>query len=93
MYSTPAYAGFDKPDVVDSKQTTEVGKLVKNAIKFVLYVAMALGVLGAAISLAMMTPFIGEPEKGKKSLKAALGVVVGAGAFEIFMSWLLGLFF
>ena len=93
IYSPQAYPAFDKPDVVDSKQTSEVGKLVKKGVKFTLYVAMALGVLGAAISLAMMTPFIGEPEKGKTALKGALTVVIGAGVFELFMSWLLSLFF
>ena len=92
IYSPQVQAAFDKPDVVDSKQTTEVAKLVKKGVKFTLYVVMAIGVLGAAISLGMMTPFIGEPEKGKKALKAAIGVVIGAGVFEIFMSWLLGLF-
>mgnify|MGYP001103620012 CR=1 FL=1 len=93
IYSPQVQAAFDKPNVVDSKQTTEVGKLVKKGVKFTLYVVMAIGVLGAAMALGMMTPFIGEPEKGKKALKAAIGVVVGAGVFEIFMSWLLSLFF
>jgi len=93
IHATQANAAFTKPDVVQVKDTSQTAKVVKEGISFTLNVVMALGALGAAISLGMMAPFIGEPEKGKKGLKGSIIVIAGAGLFEMFMSWLIGVFF
>ncbi|MBV1929934.1 MAG: hypothetical protein KUG81_10545 [Gammaproteobacteria bacterium] len=92
VFNGNAYGAFQKPNVVDTQSTSELAKVVKDAISFLLNAVMAIGALAAAISLAMMTPYIGEPEKGKRAFKGSIGVIVGAGLFEMFISWVFTLF-
>ena len=93
VYSTDVMA-FEKPEILDgSKNTMDATKIIKESIDFILSGVMMIGVLAAAISLGMMTPWIGDTEKGKAGFKMSVGVVAGAGLFNIFASWFLDLFF
>lgn len=77
----------------EAEAKTKLGGTASRFFDFIMWVCMALGLIGAGSGLAMSNGFIGNPQKGQETMKSGLIVAVCGGAglgIKSLIGWLVG---
>ena len=95
VMNAPEAMSLEVPqNVVATKDKSQVASITNKVISFILYTAMALGAASAAWSLLKATPLLGKTtkEEAKGDVMLSLGIIFGAGFFEMVISYIFSLF-
>ena len=95
VMNAPEAMSLEVPqNVVATKDKSQIASIANKVISFILYAAMALGAASLAWSIAKATPMLGKSskEEAKGDVMLSLGIIFGAGLFEMFVSWVFSLF-
>ncbi len=81
------------PDFLNQGKDAEssIGTILKEVFEWVLYVAIGLGAIGAAMGLAETSGVFGQKEKGIDKIKTGLGVVAVGAVFLGIVAFFAGL--
>ncbi len=81
------------PDFLTQERDAEssIGGILREVFNWILYLAVGLGAIGAAMGLAETSGVFGQKEKGIEKIKVGLAVVAVGGVFLGLVAFFAGL--